>query len=305
MAIRRLEYVTLLLGAFCCYLVSGEWLTMLLLLLVLGLPFLSALVSLPAVLTLRVGVELQGDPTVGQITELWLQEKCPLPVPPVSGRLRLQSCYEAAPRHLKEGEGIPAEHCGGWEIRGEKVRVCDYLGLFSLPVRLDPPCRIPVRPVPVPLQAELRAGLRAPDRWVPKPGGGPSENHEHRSYRPGDPMNQIHWKLSAKMDDYIVREPMQPARGSMDLALSLMGTPEELDRKLGRLLWTGEQVLSLGMDVHLSACTAAGIRELNAGNMDELLKMVDTLLFEKPAAEEPAQWREDDSLYLEGNADEG
>ncbi|MBR2633811.1 MAG: DUF58 domain-containing protein, partial [Lentisphaeria bacterium] len=42
----------------------------------------------------------------------------------------------------------------------------------------------------------------------PKPGGGYGENYEIRQYRPGDNLNQIHWKLSAKVGDLMLREPM-------------------------------------------------------------------------------------------------
>lgn len=94
--------------------------------------------------------------------------------------------------------------------------------------------------------------------WQPKPGGGFSENHELRLYRPGDRLNQVHWKLSAKTGKTIVREPMEPTQRRMLVELVLSGTPEELDRKLGRLLWLGGHLLELELSFELRALTGEG-----------------------------------------------
>jgi hypothetical protein len=85
--------------------------------------------------------------------------------------------------------------------------------------------------------------------WKPKPGGGFAENHEIRLYRPGDKMNQIHWKLSSKMNKLMVREAMEPVQDRVLVEMILRGTPEELDRKFGRLLWTGNYLLEQGLDM--------------------------------------------------------
>ena len=50
MAGRRLEYLLLLIAAAVYYVASGEWISWILLLTVAGLPWLSLLLSLPAIL---------------------------------------------------------------------------------------------------------------------------------------------------------------------------------------------------------------------------------------------------------------
>lgn len=39
----------------------------------------------------------------------------------------------------------------------------------------------------------------------------PSEQYEIRDYRPGDALRSVHWKLSAKVDDLLVCESVEPA----------------------------------------------------------------------------------------------
>ena len=57
MAGRRLIYLTVLSGCGIFYIAYGEWLSYLALMLVLMLPWLSLLLSLPAMLSLRIRLE--------------------------------------------------------------------------------------------------------------------------------------------------------------------------------------------------------------------------------------------------------
>ena len=68
----------------------------------------------------------------------------------------------------------------------------------------------------------------------PKYGGGFSEEHDLREYRPGDTVNSIHWKLSSKTDKVIVREPLENANKDVFLVLSRIGKE---DRGLEILYW--------------------------------------------------------------------
>ena len=143
--------------------------------------------------------------------------------------------------------------------------------------------------------------------WVPKPGGGFSENHEHRLYRPGDSLNQLHWKLSAKVGDLILREPMEPVQGAVLLTLSLRGTPQELDRKLGRLAYTGDYLLERELDFEIRALTGAGVLASHVDSKTALTKAIDRLLCTPLAAQtdawddgKDASWQ----YHIGGDADE-
>ncbi len=75
------------------------------------------------------------------------------------------------------------------------------------------------------------------------------EDYELREYRPGDPMRAVHWKLSSKWDELIVRERSQDDTLLPLLTLDLCGQPEELDRLLDKLLGLSDAFLR-GQQLH-------------------------------------------------------
>ena len=82
----------------------------------------------------------------------------------------------------------------------------------------------------------------------PKPGGGYSEIHDHRPYRPGDPVKGIHWKLSLKSDELIVREPMEPIRRSVVLAVRTPRGPAARAKTLGSLRYLSSWLVDHSVD---------------------------------------------------------
>ena len=84
------------------------------------------------------------------------------------------------------------------------------------------------------MPVDFDAALVSSDVLRPKYGGGFAEDHDLRSYRPGDPPNSIHWKLSSKTDDLIVREALVPENSTVYVVLNRVGTD---DRGLEVLRW--------------------------------------------------------------------
>lgn len=275
---RRLQYALLLLGAAAYFLASGQWLSWVLLLAVLGLPWLSLLLSLPAILDIQVTPAGEAVLETGGEADLWLLANCRFPMPGFCGGVRLTELMTGESWRFDSRDTIDTTHCGGLLAETERVRVYDYLGLFSFRVRRTGKQTILIRPKPLPIPELTVPRQQKVQRWVPRRGGGFSENHEHRPYRPGDKLNQLHWKLSAKVGSLILREPMEPVRGSAALCISISGTPEELDRKFGRLLWAGQQLLAQELDFDVRAMTGTGAVSLPVDSAESLLKAVDTLL---------------------------
>ena len=285
MAIRRIWYLAGLLGCWIFYLAYGEWFSWLLLWAVLGLPWLSLLLSLPALLRFRISADGPTWLLQGTTGDLWLLGSCPMPMPPFRGKLRLKHNFTGESRRYTTGAGLIASHCGCITVTVEKPRVCDYLGIFSFPVKPLPAKTLLVRPVPLPI-ADLPALKQwTAARWKPKFGGGFAENHELRLYRPGDSLNQVHWKLSAKTGKLILREPMEPIREPVLLTMTLKGSPEELDRKLGRLLWLGNRLLQEKVPFTLRVLAAEGILFFPTDSESQLNKAVDALLQSTPVKE--------------------
>jgi hypothetical protein len=210
--------------------------------------------------------------------------KCLLPAPPYRCRLRVGRSITGESWLLEEGETLPTEHCGHLVCQPAKPRAYDYLGLFGIKLRGCADFGITVRPVAVAVEDLPSLSRYAGRAWKPKPGGGFAENHEIRLYRPGDKMNQIHWKLSSKMDKLMVREAMEPVQDRVLVEMILRGAPEELDRKFGQLLWLSQFLLERDIDHHLRVLTGSGVVTLPVTSAYDLEKALDLLLSETPAA---------------------
>lgn len=221
--------------------------------LVLLLPPMLSLLSLPALLSMRLSLETAESVTQGEAAELRLlfQSKRRFPVGKVRVRLRIENLYTGELRresYCFDAVGtscgvvpINAVDCGALRLQVERWTCADALGLLVL--RRARPAA--VRCVVLPKAAEPdSAGFTEPStgtqpRMKPKYGGGFAEDHELRAYRPGDSMNSVHWKLSSKMDTLIVREALVPENDKIYLILQRNG-PD--DRGLQTLLWLSQQL---------------------------------------------------------------
>lgn len=246
----RILYLLALGGALVFYGFFYVWFSEFLLILLLSLPVASFLLSLPAMLTLRPTLEAPERLGRGAPGALELKTKCPFPQPRcvltlrvTNGLTGLERKLRLRPERLCTSVELPTEHCGELLCRATRGRVCDYLGLIRIPRRWPLETRTLVQPGEE--QPEHLPGL-AQLRMVsyrPKPGGGFAERHELRDYRPGDSLRQVHWKLTAKTDKPIVREPQVPHRRSVVLTLDLAGSPEVLDGRLARAMYLSRWLL--------------------------------------------------------------
>ena len=106
------------------------------------------------------------------------------------------------------------KHCGYMDISLKSARISDMLGLTSLFKRVWFGDRITVLPVSHHFAPDMEQSFaHSPDSDVfspVKPGDDPSEIFQLREYHDGDSMNRIHWKLSGRSEDLIVKELSQP-----------------------------------------------------------------------------------------------
>lgn len=240
---RRIAYGTVLACSFVFYCFFEEWFSWILLLIVVFLPLFSLLVSLVPMLKTKWTLHCPDRVQVGLPARMVGELSCPLPPPPVTCRIRLQNLLTGERFIGEPGEHIPAEHCGLWRVSCHKLFIYDYLGLFRRRIKSQPDSFLYMWPRPV--ADKLPAGMeqKTVKLWRPKPGGGFSENYDLRLYRPGDDLRNIHWKMAAKTGKLIYREAMEPVQRQLQLTLTLSGSPEQLDRKLGRLLYISSRLL--------------------------------------------------------------
>ncbi len=108
-------------------------------------------------------------------------------------------------------EEYAAAHVGVWAAGLYSARVHDVFEMFSVPVPVPPPQTVCV--LPRPFEIERLKLLSGDDgRSIP---GRASEDltspEDVRAYRPGDAMKKIHWKLSYRKRELLVRRFETPA----------------------------------------------------------------------------------------------
>lgn len=249
MVFRRIVYLLILLAALLTQLFDVGYLVHFIFFLVLMLPLAGLLLSLPAMLGCRPTLTLHSAQVRrGSQAPLGLcaKNRFPLALSRISFRLRIRNCMTGECRVFRREEigvypglmiplGLPTGHCGRLECHVERLWVCDCLGLFALPVQPPPPLSVLVGPVPVqpdPLVIPEQQGAARP---APKGQAPVGEEYDLREYRAGDSVRAIHWKLSAKREELVVREMLASRRPLPVLVFDHLGPPETLDTVIDRI----------------------------------------------------------------------
>lgn len=284
---RWILYLAVVAGCLIFYCLYQEWLAWVLLLGVLWLPVLSAIISLPAMLTVRLSSDTPGVLQLGDSCQILLRIGCRLPCPPVRSCFLLREMATGEQLKLRSNPVWKPEHCGAWTITLCRSCVYDYMGLLCLPVGRRQTATVYIEPKPVPGAAPESLDSLDIRQWKPKAGGGFAENYELRQYRPGDNLRQLHWKMAAKTGTLIYRESMVPATDVPAVELCLSGTRTEQDEKLGKLLWVSRYLLSRQREHVLRCLTGEGVYQCHIRDEAALTAALHMLL-QKPAAAESA-----------------
>lgn len=245
---RWLFYAVCLFCGFLFYIFSPGYLSYFLLVVLVLLPILSLLLTLPGYFGLSLAVEVaaaqlpRGSSASvklvpcrrgGRLCRVrfsWTAENLLYPQLTQSGR-----------RSLTVGDSLllplPCDHCGWLRFSVTRFALEDWMGLFCLRRKAPQPVLILLRPLDDPSGLPDWADRPVNAPLQPRPGGGPGEEYELRDYRPGDPVQSIHWKLTAKQPegDPILRETLEPVQDSIVVTYDHFGPPGEVDRTLDRL----------------------------------------------------------------------
>ncbi len=216
-------------------------------------PVLILLLSLPSMLMMKLQIEGRAFGLRGTRGTVKLSFSSALPFP--VGQVRL--FYEVENRFtqsITKGETlyrvcrsgravlpIPSAHCGQIVVRITRFECRDLFSFFALRRRCPPHfvCTILPRDREPQPSVDLDAVLNRNPEWKAKPGGGFSEEHDLRTYRPGDTGNSIHWKLSSKTDELIVREALELKNHDIYLVLCPEG---DIDRSLEVICWLSKKL---------------------------------------------------------------
>lgn len=127
---------------------------------------------------------------------------------------------------------ISSSQCGPLVLEIHEVRAYDIFRLFSRKVPVDGKETLAVLPeyytAAVVLQESIRDFLAESEEYDKNnPGDDPSEIFQIREYRGGDRMQSIHWKLSARTDDLMVKEYSLPVGNPVVLFWDMKYQPGE------------------------------------------------------------------------------
>ncbi len=229
MAGRRVLYLLLLAAAAGFHYAYGQYVTHYILLFLLFAPLASVVLSLPA--AIRARTELVAGPDVRRgrkaVMRLSVDSFGLLPPEAWSVTVSAENLFTGVklPREKlrvygkKRGEtefAPDTDEIGSIRYRIKRAFVYDYLGLIPIPIKRDGSAIVTVLPEKIAPNPEPELLKHSAMALKPRPMGF-SEEHEMRPYRRGDPLNLIHWKLTAKHDGVIVREPQEEVRKAIVL----------------------------------------------------------------------------------------
>ena len=224
----RIGYLAVVVTALITYIVADRREPLVLVCILVLMPFLSMILQWTAMRGIAVECRMHGSCRMGQQIAVVLKvtRKSRLPL----GAVRILLVFDnilygdkkEARVWLQPGEHremtftyiFEASDCGNVKTSAKTAEYQDLMGLavFRRPVEISRETL--VDPPEIRLNMEL---LKRPETksfgemYNQKKGQDISEVSGLREYVPGDSMNSIHWKLSGKLDELIVREFGQPS----------------------------------------------------------------------------------------------
>lgn len=194
--------------------------------------------------TVSFGIDLSGS---------WAKKGCVL-----SCRARWENLLtkETGACAIKDGEdaiALNCTHCGTLSVSAEEVTARDWLELVRFPSNASDRASLLILPDLYPVTVNLSD--RFSSFWQeerlgqPRRDGSEMENSSVRDYVPGDPVQRIHWKLSAKTDRILIREEDRPTAGSVLLLMETAGygiDPADMDGTAEALLSVSQALTEEG-----------------------------------------------------------
>lgn len=236
---------------------------------------LFAMLALALYLKFHVKVEARvetycvnkGKPVVAQIT---VTNRGWLPASRIRGYFVLENAwgsangreafqYEAdARKRMIRKYHFPVIYCGKYTFCGKRAKVFDYLGLFRFSAGKESRGDVLVLPDFYQIPVEVTEGTRRfpvdGEEYDPhRSGDDPSEIFQIREYRPGDGMQRIHWKMSAKAGEWMTKEYGLPV-GCCVLVLLDLKQERRDQAEAARLDQILETAVSISYSLALAGC---------------------------------------------------
>lgn len=192
---------------------------------------------------------------------------------------------------------LMSEHSGNLDIGLSKVKIYDFLKMFHISRKNLGEVKVAILPKFYEISEDYlanRSGRMVESDYYSqvKKGDDPSEVFAIREYREGDKPTRIHWKLSSKQDQLMIKEFSEPLNCSVLVLIDLSNPKEEnvldymdaiLECSLSiaySFLQTGQLHYLAWFDEQLGAC-----RRIRVVQERDLYEAVDLLLQSGPCRE--------------------
>ncbi len=152
---------------------------------------------------------------------------------------------ETGPLPRSFDQEMTLESRGVYELGPPEIRQRDPLGLIERRAEADASARLVVYPQVYRLADPTLGGVLADPMTTER-----QEFDRLREYVPGDPLKNVHWKSSAKHDDFLVME-FAPTERSETLRIAGEAHDEGADRMAGATATLTEAALEAGLTVEL------------------------------------------------------
>lgn len=241
-------YLVSLLSSFIFFLCYKMWVSWLCLIVVMIIPVLSLIMSILASRTMTfrsvctgsvlIGEEANVTVTTGGIASFFSFCKVKMTVTDRMAGIEKKRIFII---HDRGSSTIPVDtvHCGSYSYRFTWLYVYDIFGLFRVRTNVNKNHEILVKPRPsMPAVMPDLYGFKAKNLRKSKQPN--SEIYDIREYQIGDPLRSIHWKMSAKKDALLVKEPLEEYGGHSRVLLRLTDDRDKLDLHLGQIIFTSK-----------------------------------------------------------------
>lgn len=229
MFITKLLFLSLIIICIAFYILYLWDFALVLLIVIAALPLIMFITTLLAKRSIKVEFALQ-DKTVAKDdpfpVQICITNNSIFPIGKAEAKIEYYNVFN---KHINEFElylpiqprnsqrvtfKLKSKFCGIIKVRISEIRIYDPLRIFKFRVGKNVATEIAV----LPNAHEISGTVTYSDRINEEssvysenfPGDDPSEVFDLRDYAVGDKLNRIHWKLSSKKDEFIVKEYSLP-----------------------------------------------------------------------------------------------
>ena len=234
MTIYKFLYIILVIVAILFFILYSQPFSFYFLIFVAALPIFMAISTIIAKLFVKCQIKSVSDSSIKKSKAefvIEIKNSSLLPLPNVTATIEYYNSllnihdhmFIEIPIHPLTTERIKfsltSEYCGILNVKIKSIKIYDYIKLFSCRIKSNNSCQIVVFPEILTVNSSgIYNMINADDGDVfskHKSGDDPSEIFALKDYIAGDKPNRIHWNLSLKNDNLIVKHYSQPLNSSI------------------------------------------------------------------------------------------